>query len=91
MPTIVRWDLVRTLVPWLVIGAGIGAAGVGLLEATWLRRTFGLFQVYVGLSMLFKRTRGEARRLPGGAPRGWACRVLESVPFRRCWASAAGP
>jgi len=60
----VRWDLVRTLVPWLVIGAGIGAAGACFLEATWLRRTFGLFQVYVGLSMLFKRTRGEARRLP---------------------------
>jgi len=91
MPTIVRWDLVRTLVPWLVIGAGIGAAGVGSWRRPGCGAAFGLFQVYVGLSMLFKRTRGEARRLPGGAPRGWAWRVLESVPFRRCWASAAGP
>ncbi len=60
----VRWDLVRTLVPWLVIGAGIGSAGAGFLEATWLRRIFGFFQVYVGLGMLFKSTQGETRRPP---------------------------
>jgi len=61
----VRWDLVRILAPWLVIGAWIGAVIAGLLDATWLRRIFGLFQLYVGLNMLFKRARGEARKLPG--------------------------
>jgi len=52
----VCWDLVQTLAPWLVIGAWIGTAGAGLLDATWLRHLFGLFQLYVGLNMLFERT-----------------------------------
>jgi len=60
----VRWDLVRILAPWLVIGAWIGSAMAGLLDAIWLRRIFGLFQLYVGLDMLFKHTQGEARNLP---------------------------
>lgn len=60
----VRWDLVRILAPWLVIGAWIGSAGAGLLDATWLRRSFGLFQLYVGLDMLFKRTQSEPAELP---------------------------
>jgi uncharacterized membrane protein YfcA len=62
----VRWDLVRILVPWLVIGAWIGSAIAGLLDATWLRRIFGLFLVYVGWGMLVKRAQGVARRLSGG-------------------------
>ncbi|WP_089725935.1 sulfite exporter TauE/SafE family protein [Candidatus Thiosymbion oneisti] len=60
----VRWDLVRILAPWLVIGAWIGSAGAGLLDATWLRRIFGLFQLYVGLDMLFKRAQVGAHKLP---------------------------
>jgi len=65
----VRWDLVRGLAPWMVMGAGIGAAGAWLLDAIWLRRIFGLFQAYVGLSMLFKRAPGEAPRTLPGTPR----------------------
>lgn len=61
----VRWDLVRILAPWLIIGAWVGSAVAGLLDAAWLRRIFGLFQLYVGLDMLFSRTQGEARKLPG--------------------------
>jgi len=56
------------LAPWLVIGAWSGSAIAGLLDATWLRRIFGLFQLYVGLEMLFRRTQGETCKLPG-APR----------------------
>lgn len=61
----VRWDLIRILVPWLMIGAWIGSAFAGLLDETWLRRVFGVFLLYVGLSMLLKRTKGEAQDLPG--------------------------
>lgn len=61
----VHWDLVRILVPGLVVGAWIGSAVAGLLDEAWLRRIFGLFMVYVGLSMLLTRARGEGRGLPG--------------------------
>jgi len=60
----VCWDLVRILAPWLVIGAWIGSAAAGFLDAAWLRRIFGFFQLYVGLDMLFKRTQDGARKLP---------------------------
>ena len=60
----VRWDLVRILAPWLVVGAGIGAAGAWLLDAVWLRRLFGVFQLYVGLGLLFRRPPSLARALP---------------------------
>jgi len=61
----VRWDLVLVLVPWLVVGAWIGTAVAGSLEEIWLRRIFGLFLVYVGSSMLFKRAQGESGELSG--------------------------
>jgi len=76
---IVRWDLVRILAPWLVIGAWIGAAGAGLLDATWLRRLFGLFQLYVGLSMLFKRTQGEVCNLPSRSAVGLVATGIGSL------------
>ena len=59
------WGLVRTLVPWLIIGAWIGSAIAGFLDSAWLRRAFGLFQIYTGLSMLLKRPQ-DATRKPSG-------------------------
>jgi len=64
----VRWELIRGLAPWLVMGAGIGAAGAWLLDAAWLRRLLGLFQIYVGLGMLFQRPSGKAP-MPSGVLR----------------------
>lgn len=61
----VRWDLVRALVPWIVIGAGLGSAVAGLLDETWLRRIFGSFLLYVGMRMLWPSKKGEVRGLPG--------------------------
>lgn len=61
----VRWDLVRVLAPWIVIGAWIGSAVAGLLDETWLRRIFGVFLVYVGVRMMWPSGRAEARGLPG--------------------------
>jgi len=61
----VRWDLVRVLVPWIVIGAWLGSAIAGLLDATWLRRIFGMFQIYVGMRMMRPSTPSEASGLPG--------------------------
>ena len=61
----VRWDLVRLLVPWIVIGAWIGSAIAGLLDEVWLRRIFGCFLLFVGVRMLWPGTQGAVRRLPG--------------------------
>jgi uncharacterized membrane protein YfcA len=61
----VRWDLVRALAPWIVVGAWLGSAVAGILDESWLRRFFGLFLLYVGGDMLWRRSRGEARGMPG--------------------------
>ncbi|MCG6860573.1 MAG: sulfite exporter TauE/SafE family protein [Chromatiaceae bacterium] len=75
----VRWDLVRSLVPGLVIGAWIGSAVAGLLDQDWLRRIFGTFLVYVALSMLFKRTREDAHRIPGAVGIGLVATGIGSL------------
>jgi uncharacterized membrane protein YfcA len=56
----VRWGLVRTLAPGIVVGAWIGALVAGVLPADWLRRVFALFLVLVGVQMLVDRS------VPGG-------------------------
>ena len=61
----VRWDLMRALAPWIVLGAGFGSAVAGLLDAVWLRRFFGLFLLYVGTRMLWRRSRDDVRGFPG--------------------------
>jgi uncharacterized membrane protein YfcA len=61
----VHWDLVRVLVPGLIIGAWLGSAIAGFLDETLLRRIFGLFLIYVGVGMLWKSAPREAGELPG--------------------------
>jgi hypothetical protein len=63
----VRWDLFWRLVPGIILGAWAGAAVAGLLPQGWLQRIFGVFLVYVGLSMLAPR--GETPT--GFAPGNW--------------------
>ncbi len=48
----VRWDLVASLSPGIVLGALLGAQLVGFAPARWLELFFGLFLLYTSLSML---------------------------------------
>lgn len=68
----VRWDLVRALAPWIVIGAWVGSAAAGVLDEAWLRRFFGLFLLYVGGRMLWGRSGDHVRDLPGARSMGLA-------------------
>jgi uncharacterized membrane protein YfcA len=68
----VRWELVRFLAPWIVIGAWIGSAVAGWLDEVWMRRFFGVFQIYVGVSMLRPRKQGDISGLPGAFGMGLA-------------------
>jgi uncharacterized membrane protein YfcA len=61
----VRWDLVRSLAPGIVIGAWAGAAFAGILSDEWLKRLFGCFLLYVGGRMLLRRANTPWRTLPG--------------------------
>jgi hypothetical protein len=54
----VRWELLLRLVPWILIGAWLGAFAAGWLPALWMKRLFAAFLLYNGLKMLL-----------GGAPR----------------------
>ena len=63
----VRWDLVRSLAPGIVIGAWAGAAFAGILSDEWLKRLFGCFLLYVGGRMLLRRADTPRRTLPGTA------------------------
>jgi uncharacterized membrane protein YfcA len=62
----VRWDLFRRLAPWILIGAWAGSAIAGLLTQTWLQRIFGVFLLFVGVRMLWRR-RAEVEGEPPGA------------------------
>jgi len=68
----VRWDLFVRMAPWILVGAGIGAAVAGLLDEAWLRRIFALFLLYVGLRMLSKEAAAQPTGLPGAVGLGLA-------------------
>lgn len=61
----VRWELVRSLAPGIVIGAWAGAALAGVLSDEWLKRIFGAFLLYVGSQMLLRRPETAVREPPG--------------------------
>ncbi len=61
----VRWDLVRSLAPGIVIGAWAGAALAGFLSDEWLKRIFGCFLLCVGGRMLLHRADTTRRAMPG--------------------------
>jgi uncharacterized membrane protein YfcA len=75
----VRWDLVRLLAPWIVIGAWLGSAVAGLLDETWLRRIFGIFQFYVGVRMMWPSSQAEVRGLPGARGMGLTGTVIGAL------------
>jgi len=75
----VRWELVRALAPWLVLGAWIGSRVAGVLDGSWLRAVFGAFLAAVSIGMLLERRVAGGRRLPGSAGMGLAGVGIGSV------------
>jgi uncharacterized membrane protein YfcA len=62
----VRWDLFLGLAPWIGAGALVGAGIAGVLPQLWLQRLFGVFLLYVGVRMLWRRSGPAAEGKPPG-------------------------
>jgi uncharacterized membrane protein YfcA len=66
----VRWDIVRTLAPGIVIGGLVAGAGVfALLKGTTLALVFALFVGFSATQMLLDKKPKPTRQMPGSAGR----------------------
>jgi uncharacterized membrane protein YfcA len=73
----VRWDLVRTLAPGIVIGSLVAGAGVfALLKGQALALVFGLFVAFSATQMLLDKKPKPTRQMPGAAGRVAAGSVI---------------
>ena len=64
----VRWDIVRTLAPGIVLGAALASLGVfSLLKGSWLALFFALFVSFSATQMLLDKKPQASRTLPGTA------------------------
>jgi uncharacterized membrane protein YfcA len=64
----VRWDIVRTLAPGIVLGGLLAGAGVfALLKGTTLALVFAVFVAFSATQMLLDRKPAPTRQMPGTA------------------------
>src|SRR5438552_8242234 len=64
----VRWDLVKTLAPGIVIGSMIGSLGVfALLKGAYLALVFAVFVAFSATQMFLDRKPKPTRQMPGTA------------------------
>lgn len=64
----VRWDIVRTLAPGIVLGGLVAGAGVfSLLKGTTLALVFAIFVAFSATQMLLDRKPAPTRQMPGTA------------------------
>jgi uncharacterized protein len=64
----VRWDIVRTLAPGIVLGGLVAGAGVfSLLKGTTLALVFAVFVAFSATQMLRDRKPAPTRQMPGTA------------------------
>jgi uncharacterized membrane protein YfcA len=64
----VRWDIVRTLAPGIVLGGMLGGAGVfALIKGTTLALLFAVFVGFSATQMLLDRKPAPSRQMPGTA------------------------
>lgn len=64
----VRWDIVRTLAPGIVLGGLLAGAGVfALLKGTTLALVFAVFVAFSATQMLLDRKPAPTRQMPGPA------------------------
>jgi uncharacterized membrane protein YfcA len=66
----VRWELVRTLAPGIVMGGLAAGAGVfALLKGSTLALVFGLFVAFSATQMLLDKKPAPSRQMPGAGGR----------------------
>lgn len=66
----VRWDLVKTLAPGIVVGSLIASLGIfALLKGAYLAIFFGLFVAFSATQMFLDKKPNPTRQLPGTAGR----------------------
>jgi uncharacterized protein len=64
----VRWDIVRTLAPGIVLGGLVAGAGVfSLIKGTTLALMFAVFVAFSATQMLLDRKPAPTRQMPGTA------------------------
>ncbi|EHQ51497.1 hypothetical protein ECTPHS_02324 [Ectothiorhodospira sp. PHS-1] len=63
----VRWDVLRRLIPGIILGALAGATLAEFMSAMLLRRVFGVFEILVALYLLLNLPPKVGRPLPGTA------------------------
>jgi uncharacterized membrane protein YfcA len=62
----VRWDIVKTLAPGIVLGSLVASLGVfALLKGSWLAIFFGLFVGFSATQMFLDKKPKPTRQLPG--------------------------
>ena len=63
-----RWDIVRSLSPGIVLGAALASLGVfTVLKGRWLAILFGVFVLFSATQMLIGKKPAPSRTLPGPA------------------------
>lgn len=60
----VRWEMVRQITPWIMLGAVIGAIIAHDLPSHWLKIFFGLFLIYLAVHLFFAKLEDETRTVP---------------------------
>jgi uncharacterized membrane protein YfcA len=64
----VRWDLVKSLAPGIVLGGAIGSLGVfAMLKGAWLALVFAVFVSFSATQMFLNRKPKPTRQVPGAA------------------------
>lgn len=63
----VRWDIVRTLAPGIVVGSMAGAQLAKAMPSRWLALLFALFVGFSATQMLIDKRPRPSRQLPGTA------------------------
>lgn len=61
----VRWSIVRSLMPGIVLGALLGALAADAVPGEILRQAFGLFELLIAAQLAFGASPPPTRRLPG--------------------------
>jgi uncharacterized protein len=62
----VRWDIVKSLAPGIVMGSVIASLGVfALLKGAWLAVFFGLFVTFSATQMFLDKKPAPTRQIPG--------------------------
>lgn len=60
----VRWGMVKRFMPWLMMGAVIGAIIAHDVPSHWLRIFFGVFLIYIAVHMFFAKLEDITKQVP---------------------------